>query len=372
MEPANGIQASLAPPRLRGEGFYSPQLDGLRFIAAFLVFIHHAPRLPYFGLIKDYGWAGVDLFLSISAFLITRLILMEHKVTGSFSFRSFFVRRALRIWPLYLSYATAMCLLTLGLRRLSAADTAAWWFSHLSFTNNVMTALQGYSPVLFSDHLWTISLEEQAYLLMPLLLSAFVLSGARPRSAVQFCLSAVGVLIIARLGFVLARAPHPFVWVLPLRGDAFFLGALAAIVLRDPLQIPSAALASIGLALVGSVILFPTIDKPSLYQIIGYTIVALGCTFLITATQGKSAMNGFLGSAPMRYLGKRSYGFYVYHLVALNLVLGRVHHYGLGEWIAVPVGLVLTAAMSVASYRILERPFLLMKERHTRVWSRPI
>jgi peptidoglycan/LPS O-acetylase OafA/YrhL len=365
-------QASLATGAAGSGRFYSPQLDGLRFIAAFAVFIHHAPAVPVLSAIKPYGWAGVDMFLSISAFLITRLILLEHERTGSFSMRSFYIRRALRIWPLYLTYATAVCVLTLLAGMLDARTVAAWWLSHVSFTNNVMTAVKGYSPVLFSAHLWTISLEEQAYLLMPLLLSAFIVGGLRDRAAILFCLGGIAVLLVARTGLTMARIPHPFIWVLPLRSDAFLLGALAAILTRDGRQVAAPWLAVTGLILIGTLPFFPPVDQVGAYQVFGYTVLAAGCTAIVLASQHSDIARRILGCGPMRYLGKISYGFYVYHVAAIVLAARLLKGAGLqSASMSFGLGLLLTVVVAAASYRILERPFLLLKDRYARVLSRP-
>lgn len=365
-------QASLATGTAPQARFYAPQLDGLRFIAAALVFVHHAPAIPLISGIKPYGWAGVDMFLAISAFLITRLILLEHDRTGSFSLRSFYIRRALRIWPLYLSVATLLCLVSLVAHVVSAREAAAWWLSHVSFTNNILTAVKGYSPVPFSSHLWTISLEEQAYILMPLLLLAFIGSGARERSAVAVCVAGLAALLLARLALVLGGTAHPFIWVLPLRGDAFLLGGLGAIVTHNRGPAMPAALWIAGVLLIGSVPFFPPIDRPGLYQVVGYTVLAAGCTAIVVASQYSDMARRILGCPPLRYLGKISYGFYVYHLAALyaaEKLLGLVS--GGSQPAVFAAGLLLAVGAASLSYAILERPFLLLKERFAFVPSRP-
>jgi len=366
-QPESTIQASVAPA-----SFYSPELDGLRCCAVMLVFIHHAPQLPLLGAIKTYGWVGVDLFLSISAFLITRLILLEYGRTGTVSLKSFYIRRMLRIWPLYLSFASAVCLLTIIVGSMSTSEVAAWWLSHLTFSNNLMTALDGYSNVLFSSHLWTISLEEQAYLVLPLILVAALQVGIGTRSTLWFCGMAIVMLIVARTGFLLAGARHPFIWVLPLRGDAFIFGAAAAILISQGTLRPREWLFIPGIALISCVALFPSVETPSAYHLIGYTVTALGSTLVVVASQGKLGLSKFLGRQPFRYLGKISYGLYVYHLAALFGADWLVRRAGLpAEWefmaaLAVAIG---TAALS---YAILERPFLLLKSRYAQIASRPV
>lgn len=354
-------------------GFYSPQLDGLRFVAALLVFIHHAPALPLLENVKAYGWVGVDLFLSISAFLITRLILLEHQRTGSFNLRFFFIRRALRIWPLYLVYVSGVSLLSVLVSTTDASVTFSWWLSHISFSNNVMTAIKGYSPVIATAHLWTIALEEQAYVIMPLLLVAFLAAGAPTRQAVQFCLSALAVLIIARAGLSMASVPHPFIWVLPLRADAFLLGSLLAILVSAGRLRPSSWWAIPGVLLLASVAIFPPVERPGLYQVIGYTAIAAGSSALVASSQSQSAFARALRWKPARLLGKISYGFYVYHLLALLVAEQLLRRVGvLTSATHFATALAVTIILSATSYQVLERPFLLLKERFARVTSRPV
>ena len=81
----------MTPVTDRMESFYPPELDGLLFLAALAVFVHHVPAIPGLGALKTCGWAGVDLFLVISAYLLTRLLMLEHRTTGRISIASFFM-----------------------------------------------------------------------------------------------------------------------------------------------------------------------------------------------------------------------------------------------------------------------------------------
>lgn len=339
--------------------FYYPQLDGLRFIAALLVLIHHGPALPYLATVKTYGWVGVDLFLALSAFLITKLAVLEFETSGGFSLRAFFIRRALRIWPLYLAFATSVCALSAIFGKVDPSVALGWWLSHLSFSNNVATAAFGYSPVYWSSHLWTISLEEQAYLGIALFLSAYFLSGRK--HALPILLGTVGILIIARLGLTVLGAKHPFVWVLPLRADAFLLGCLAGLIRIRP----QGWLFFLGVAIVCTVALFPPVGSNNAYDVFGYTIIAVGSVMLILG----ATKIPLLGSPFISYLGKISYGIYVYHLA--GLYVGDV----LSDGKPVPLMVIAvgtTVGMAAISYRFLERPFLKLKTRFQIVQSRAV
>jgi peptidoglycan/LPS O-acetylase OafA/YrhL len=334
--------------------FYSPELDGLRFVAAFLVFVHHAPQLPYLGAIKEYGWLGVDLFLSLSAYLITRLAMLERERTGDFALRLFFIRRALRIWPLYFLFALSACLASFLAGVTDGPTSARWALSHVSFSANILTAVDGYSKVSFSPHLWTISLEEQAYLVLALLLSVYFAKQASPRTAVKLGLAFVGVLIVARIA--LLDAPHPFVWVTLLRADAFVFGALAALAGMSSKWWTLPA----GVALICSVALFPPLGTGQAYDIFGYTVLAAGCTLVILSVPK------WLGA--FRYFGKISYGIYVYHLASLWLASKLTGDPMMGF----AIGLVAVLTISSLSYHVFEAPFLRLKRRFTLVESRNV
>lgn len=352
--------------------YYCPQLDGLRFGAALLVFFHHAPGLRGLGWVSEYGWIGVDLFLSISAFLLTRLLVMEFNASRNIDITKFFIRRSLRIWPLYFFYATLVCILAIFAQDLELGTVSGWWLSHLTFTNNLMTALNGYAPISYSAHLWTISLEEQAYVILPLLLLLYLRSGLGFARLRVFFFAAITLLLVMRLGFVLTDAPHPFIWVLPLRADSFIFGAVAALLIGQRTDNWFAPLMIVGALIMCSVILFPNIGETGYYQVFGYTIVALGCTLVTISSQATVFDRSILASRPLRYLGKISFGIYIYHVLCIDLsrlafdALGVSSNSGQFGF-----GLLLTIAMAGISYEILEKPFLRLKERYSDVRSRP-
>jgi peptidoglycan/LPS O-acetylase OafA/YrhL len=364
----------LAPASAPAHGFYSPQLDGLRFLAAFAVFVHHAPAVPSLGALKTYGWAGVDLFLVISAYLLTRLLMLEYEATGRISIKSFFVRRALRIWPLYLGYVTAITLLAIVAGKLAFVTASYWWLSHVSFSNNILTAVKGYSVVPYTAHLWTISLEEQAYLVLPFVLAACLGGRSSPRGLLSTGIAIVALMIVARAALVLAGVQHPFIWVLPLRADGIVLGTVVALAMPPSDRGRGNLLLALGIAGLVSVGLFPSIEVAGAYQVFGYSIVAASCCALVLATQAPGMiLNRLLGSVPMRLLGKVSFGFYVYHAVMLYIAEKLLSRLGIGPGPAVFVlGLVLTIAAAILSYHFYERPFLKFKKRFTMVKSRPI
>ena len=165
--------------------FYHPELDGLRFYAFLGVFVchalpldtafYHSLHLPMpwlWGAIAVSGASGVDLFFALSAFLITSLLLRERQETGEISLRLFYIRRILRIWPLYFLVIAMGVLLAHTARtrnHLWYYDQSLPWYyvaGYLLFVGNWVYAAFGTTHSICAP-LWTVSIEEQFYLVWP-------------------------------------------------------------------------------------------------------------------------------------------------------------------------------------------------------------
>ena len=209
---------------------YFPALDGLRFFAFFFVFLHHVTfylredisKNIFWKFFQDNGWVGVDMFFVLTGFLVTLLLLEERKVNGQFSFKDFILRRILRIWPLYflaLSVGLAIAMVN-GLK-----INFPW---HLVFLGNWGIVLNGYGASRHVSQLWAISVDQQFYILWPLLLlflknfknSLFV--------AIIIILSS----ILLRMFLVNSRIQHPAIYVNTFaRLDTFMFGSILGFVL---------------------------------------------------------------------------------------------------------------------------------------------
>jgi peptidoglycan/LPS O-acetylase OafA/YrhL len=177
--------------------FYLPQLDGLRFCAFLLVFLHHSPVFPggsrAAASVKDMGWVGVDLFFVLSAYLLIALLQKEYAATGATDFKKFFIRRALRIWPLFYVYVATCFVHFVATDGEDLTKMTGRTIGHLFFVDNFFSAFSGeYNPLPFTPHLWTIAFEEQIYLFMPLLFMAIV--GLR-RNNTLFAVTAVAIVV---------------------------------------------------------------------------------------------------------------------------------------------------------------------------------
>lgn len=313
------------PVSVPGPGFF-PALDGLRAVATVAVLISHFfPERSAVQRAFHWGRFGVMLFFVLSGFLITGLLLRGRaeadagRVTRGSVFRAFVARRALRIAPIY--YLVVLIGWWVGYGPI--ADHLPW---HLTYTGNI--ALTYFDqPLAQATHLWSLCVEEQFYLLWP-----FVILLAPFR---QLRLIAVG-LVLFSFGFewrgVLERRTFEQTH-LVLQGcmDALGLGALLAIVGHGDTSGRRAARLSLWASLVGAPLFF--FAQGFRYQVglratdrleyrlpgdIGLALISLSLVYLAT-TKGPSLVRRFLELSPLRYVGRVSYGIYLYHLFLIPI-----------------------------------------------------
>jgi peptidoglycan/LPS O-acetylase OafA/YrhL len=402
VEPATLERTAAAQVANPTERFYRPELDVLRFFAFFVVFSDHAVGFGLrfvLGPVAMAGGFGVDLFFALSAYLLTRLMLREQGATGLVDVRAFYIRRILRIWPLYFFFIWIMfCVWRVvlihsdPLIRSSMGDQNGRYFLALIFLAGNIVIAMGASPSIAIGHLWSVCVEEQFYLFWPWV----VRSGSRRR----IICAAVGMLIVAvsaraiaaQLGF--RGLP---VWVFTLtRLDPIAGGVLLAVAPDDwcaGLGRPARVmLVLLGLACwwfaAGWCELPPLSSQRSGLQMgLGYPAAALGSVAFLAAALGAGNPNSkFFLKRWLVYLGKISYGLYVYHVFIImtcrdliyHLITGWAAHFGrpfplLLAWLMLPLGsFFLTVIVAAVSYRWLEAPFLRLKGRFTIIASRPV
>jgi len=336
------------------KSFYRPELDILRFGAFLLVFLHHAlphsstdygiPNLPASMLagIARAGALGVDLFFTLSGYLITDLLLRERWLRGAIDIRSFYIRRILRIWPLYYF---ALLILVPGMSFL-AGEHIPWTYvaSFVIFGGNWACAAWGYPPSSFAL-LWSVSIEEQFYVTWPWLIRL----GADRLRTIAYGMLAITT--VTRIVLVIRDVHHPGVWCNTLaRLDPIAGGALLASFLNGtvPEHNPRTRILWIGIGsalLIGSGAVGSNEGWPVL---ITYPLAAIASVGIIFGILGARLRTG-------SYLGKISYGLYVFHAAAIRIVASPI--------LALP----LTIAIAALSYRYLESPFLRLKHRFERL-----
>lgn len=330
---------------------FRPDLEGLRGIAVALVVLFHAHLLGAVG-----GFIGVDAFYVLSGFLITGLLLRELAAKGRLDLVAFYGRRARRILPaatvaiVVILVAAAFIVAPLDLTAIAADATASGLFvGNVLFAFRATDYFASSTPSPFL-HYWSLGVEEQFYLVWPLLL--LLAFRARRLSLVVL---AVCVLSFA-LSIVLTSVQAPWAFYgLPTRAWQLALGALLALHGPALSRLPSPPIAIggwLGIALLGvaAAVLDPTTGYPGFAALLPTTAVAL----VILGGARPGGPGRLLGVAPLRLLGRISFSLYLYHwpvLVLAPVVLGELSPDL--RWAL--VGLSIAAA--AVSWKLVEEPF---------------
>lgn len=362
-----------------------PGLDGLRAIAFLLVFALHTDYLQV-------GWVGVQLFYVLSGFLITGILLdMKKSLPRKEYFIKFYGRRFLRIFPLYYFYLLAMGGITIWLISIPYNPNYMRIFLEqgkyaVFYVYDFFFGTISFKHSLFLDHFWSLSVEEQFYIFWPLLILlvpekflkklfiTFILLGPLFRLAFLFIYRS-GVFRFFGNSPALAVYPLPFSHI-----DAFAFGAYISRYsiskAKEQFFLLLAVLPVIGFAsqylatgTIGAIsaLGFPLL-LPEAYQFIwGYTLLGYFFTVTIYSVVKHGMFVRFLEWRPVRYLGRISYGLYVYHFPVIWFS-GRIRDLGItDESLAKPltalIAFIATLAIASASYRFMEYPLLSLKER---------
>jgi peptidoglycan/LPS O-acetylase OafA/YrhL len=368
-----------------GRRTYFPALDGLRSVAFLMVFAFHYLQLPW-------GWAGVDFFFVLSGFLITGILFdtrdHPHRV------RNFYIRRTLRIFPLY--YGVILLLVLLW-----PIFHWEWNWHWLLWPAYLGNYIRGYRPFAvrsplemladfqplsrtyptiqpYLGHFWSLCVEEQFYLVWP-----WVIFWLRDRRKLMVvCVACVAICPLAR---VLCAHTLPrfmldqevlYRWT-PFRIDALLLGGLIALVRRGPSPRALAVIARVGFVTLAGVLflwlaLHPAARHGGLGYVypsweltwgLGYIDLFAGCV-LVMALDAGSIVFRLLSLRPLRWLGRISYGAYVFHdllnIEILDLVKRHTGHYRLPSTV---LALAITLLLAWASFRWFETPFLRLRDR---------
>lgn len=350
-----------------------PALDGLRGLALLGVLLFHAN-----GALAG-GYLGVDLFFVLSGFLITSLLLAEQRETGTIALGAFWVRRARRLFPALLSlmpvvaiygryFAREEELLTVRAQALAALAYVANWqaiFRHQSYWQLFAAP----SPL---EHTWSLSIEEQFYVVWPLLV-AFVLRRRTPRALLVVCLvlSALSMAAMLLL-FDPGNTTRAYLGT-DTRMAGILLGAALATLISPNHRFGERAVRALDicglLAALGLGVAWVTLRGTNSFLYHGgFWLTELGALSLIAcAIAGdRSFVARALAIRPLRWLGTISYGVYLWHWpVNVFLSTERTHLHGFGLH---AVRFALTFAIAIASYHFLEQPI----RKHGVPFSRPL
>ncbi|WP_425077057.1 acyltransferase family protein [Psychroserpens sp. S379A] len=371
---------------MKKENIYFPNLNGLRFIAAFLVLIHHIEqfkviygvansqvKIPFIGII---GKLGVVLFFVLSGFLITYLLLVEEKTIKKISISKFYMRRILRIWPLYF-FIILLAFLVLpnidifilpNYGKDVIYSNLSWkLLLYVFFLPNLVLSLYGIVP--YASHTWSIGTEEQYYLVWPVLLKHI----KKYRVVLMFAI--IIIYLAVKFFFTTSFAsfiPHHKIlrsfWnSFPI--DCMAIGGIYAILLFQKHRFLKYLLrndlfyASI---LIVSILMIKGVRIPNFHY--EFYSVFFGIIILNFSVNDKIKLS--LENKILNYLGSISYGLYMYHPIGIVLALSISLSLDFStNWILYPLSLALTILMSSLSYTYFESFFLRFKKRFSYIRS---
>jgi len=320
------------------------------------------------------GFLGVDIFFVLSGFLITDLLVTRYDAVGRLDLRDFWTRRARRLLPplaVMLVVVTAAASViepvqeaSLRLALLAAVTYTSNWYQILHHVSYFAAFSQLTTPAPL-DHLWSLAIEEQFYLLWPLILwfLLFRLNGRRSRVTVTLLAAAASALVMA-LRYTPGGDPSGVYYGTDTHASALLIGAALA------LAYPLASLASLapaqtkrldaagvaGLAVLAWAIGHFSGNDPAVYPV-GLILAALASACLVAAAAGNGVIAVITSLPPLRWVGVRSYGMYLWHwpVIALAAALAGSGPTSAWAWF-IETGV--TIALAAASWRFLETPIL--------------
>jgi peptidoglycan/LPS O-acetylase OafA/YrhL len=345
---------------------YIPTLDGWRALAIFAVIFYH-DKLHRLGPFTDaplrhFGFLGVDLFFAISGLLICSRLLEEEHQHHRIRLKEFYARRFCRILPAAIVFLGIIACLSLG--HMVHVGLNSWLSSLLFFRNYYTAMVRDSDPSIYTNHFWSLSVEEHFYLLFPVIL---VFCG-RSRTKV------LGVFVVVSLVYDLCVHALPMV-LNAMGGDyanvrtelhvvSLFFPALLAVLLAKPeIRNRCQRWFRPWSTILGFVTLW-VLTHFLAHMLAVQLLVPLGFPLIILSTilHPKSLLGRFLELRPLRFLGRISYSLYLWqqlffigdHQPALSL-LGRLQNW--------PANLLATILCAIGSYCLIERPFIRLGHR---------
>jgi peptidoglycan/LPS O-acetylase OafA/YrhL len=347
----------------RSAAGYIPTLDGWRAIAIVGVIFFHASDI-YLGSLhlrglQNVGQFGVQLFFAISGLLICGRLLDDEEKHGSFSLRVFYIRRLFRIQPAAITFLLVTGIL--GVMKIIPMPAGAFFTSLLGVRNLYTVNLGQFPSVLYTNHFWSLGVEEQFYLFLPAIL--FIVR--RNRIAILGLLSIVA---IAWASF--AHRFHNVGAENPVRTDlqlgVLLFAATLALLLKQPIY--KAWLTKWTIALATAAIVALGVSLCLMHNHYSALIVDCGFPMVILATilHPRLRWSMILESAPLLYVGRISYSAYLWQQLFFvnfanfpqaNGILGRLQ-----EW---PLNLLATVVLANTSYFLIEKPMIRLGHKYT-------
>jgi peptidoglycan/LPS O-acetylase OafA/YrhL len=357
-------------------GTYRPHLDGLRAVAVYLVVLFHAGSSGFTG-----GYVGVDVFFVLSGFLVTQLLVRDIAGRGSIRLGRFYARRFRRLLPaafvalivtaIVFSAIASPLEITNAVGSFKAAFlySTNWYFIHTAtgyFGANLAT-----NPVL---QFWSLAVEEQFYLIWPLLLGGAFFWTRRMNPTRQMRVIRIGITIAAIASAVWALSlrntnPDRAYYGTDTRAYELLAGALLALIpafianaarYRKTMRTATVAGVAALILIASSLVHIDAIER-------GIAVTLITCVILIAIEAANGGLTKrFLSTAPVVYLGKISYGTYLWHWLVILFITKQLH---LSIISTITITCVVATALASLSYEILERPIRIspLLDRHRRI-----
>ena len=351
---------------------YLPGLEGLRAFAVLAVILYH---LDIPGLFSS-GFLGVDIFFTVSGFLITAQLIRQFQTDGTIAIGNFYLKRARRLFPAVLVLLIFCILITEWLVRDAAWRTRSdllpalfyfsnWWqiFSEQSYFE-----MSGRPALL--QHLWSLAIEEQFYIAWPLLLLV-ILRHFRERGvlfvAASLALLSSGWMIYlsARYGYPQSQDPSRIYLGTDTHTMGLFLGASLAAAWNPwkshaspGTHVTRALTDFLGVICISALLwamLFVTEYDRALYQGGFFWVCLFSIGLVFAASQKDSTLSVWLSVRPLAWLGKRSYGLYLWHWPVFAL-LRPEFELSDNAWVQAAIRLTLTLILTELSYQLIENP----------------
>jgi peptidoglycan/LPS O-acetylase OafA/YrhL len=333
-----------------------PQLDGVRGLAILLVMMHNIslkyPLLHSQRLFSN-GWMGVDLFFVLSGFLITGILVDTKQSEGYF--KNFYVRRCLRIWPLYYSL---LLLMFVVVRFLNASEyhavvqqSSPWWAYPL-FLQNFLIPIptNGAGPLAVT---WSLAIEEQFYLIWPLVVRFCSSTQLRRVAVAEICISPA-------LRYYLSLH-HVYLYTnVFCRLDGLMAGALLAFLVRSDNFVPSKFLKQAWISLV---ILAPLACVTEAFNarwiVFSLTVLASASFVYVSLFSPRKWLRVVMTNRFLVYTGTISYGLYLLHKIPFGIV--QTLHLDRSPFLPLPIIFITSYTIAALSWNLLEKPFLNLK-----------
>ncbi len=378
------VETLSGPHKLDELGAHSEHLlalDGVRGLAISMVLALHILTsnvqtgeafFDFISSIRSSLWVGVDLFFALSGFLITGILFDSLQKRGYFL--NFYARRALRIFPLYYGFLLALIVLTYPLH----LQWQGKQYLLLTYTQNLGIFTKDYmgftpAPFINLNHFWSLAVEEQFYFIWPLIV--FLVRDWRKLLGIGLGLS-LGALVLRIVFFSDGALPATLYEFTPCRMDALLMGGSLALLYRSTyrsfiLRYSTPAFLFLLVCLIWMALpLNGLIWSAPVVETYGYSLTALTSTLLIATTLARGSWSRLVFETRLlRFLGKYSYGIYVFHYSIDVAITASLRRWLLATFHSKPIAVILasvpvvllTIVLAVASYHLYEKRFLSLK-----------